>query len=385
MFGNLRQRTREFTTKQLIEFIGRLEITFKNMMKFDIVGTREHRGYLNGFSGYREQWEQVLRAGGPAPSPAVSGTSFSVDVDYECSGGRRVGAQLESRFVEMVGVCSADMEPFLRSFGCTELSPFCKSFKSLEEVAKVYFTYMGSKYGQKSRHSQLWPLNFANSPVDVEDGDSEDGDDAAPTAADADNEDIVAMVETFARHVGEKEPEEDLEVALVCDDDGPVVEDVFNCSAFRDLICFRMDGGDGARALAVAHQCLAYLQAKERGQADGVQKFKSLTGRWFAARASRGEGATRIGTPESVRNHMLKRDDIVYLRQRYYRVTTVYKKSYRKWRMEASAPPANDTVVHVVHAVFVAGAIRENSALTVRTRCVLMRGDMLAEALMIIV
>eukprot|EP00918_Siedleckia_nematoides_P032584 GHVU01070779.1.p1 GENE.GHVU01070779.1~~GHVU01070779.1.p1 ORF type:complete len:762 (+),score=80.80 GHVU01070779.1:258-2543(+) len=386
MFGNVRARHREFTTKELVEHVGRLETTFKNMTKFDIVGSSEHRGYLSGFAGYREHLAEVLRGG--ADSPAVPPTSFSVDVNYESEAS--VASQIEQSFVELCNAATRDMGPFLNGMGCADVSPFCRRFGSLKELAQVYFEYMGGSHLQDSRHAAiLWSLHPRCAPgqeVTPEENDVEEGDGAAE-GADAEEDDILAMVESFARHLDEGTENDDAgesELPPMCSLEEPIVLDVFNCAAFKSLLEVRVDDANASEALVWAEKCLSDFKATQRGQADGVQKFKSLTGRWFAATQARGQEATRGGVPPAARDYLLKRNDILYYDRRYIRVLSVYRKSYNKWRQEASGSADNGTVVHVVEALHAGGLLRENDSMPVRNRTKLMRGDALATALIIV-
>eukprot|EP00918_Siedleckia_nematoides_P084791 GHVU01186328.1.p1 GENE.GHVU01186328.1~~GHVU01186328.1.p1 ORF type:complete len:288 (-),score=14.80 GHVU01186328.1:740-1603(-) len=121
MFGNFRQWRREFTVKEFVEHSSKLETTFRNMMRHNIIGPSSSRGYLSGFSSYTQHLDMMVAnratsVNRSSNSEVDAGSSCcetreGVDVDYECSRGVSVGAQIEERVLTAINkVCDEMLE-----------------------------------------------------------------------------------------------------------------------------------------------------------------------------------------------------------------------------------------------------------------------------------
>eukprot|EP00918_Siedleckia_nematoides_P050333 GHVU01110211.1.p1 GENE.GHVU01110211.1~~GHVU01110211.1.p1 ORF type:complete len:338 (+),score=46.10 GHVU01110211.1:93-1106(+) len=329
---------------------------------------------------------------------------MAVDVIYD-SAERPVSSQIETPFLAMVEAVNRDMAGFLGGLGCEKLSPFCRSFRSMREVAGVFLGFWGSRYAKASRHSDLpVPQEVRVVPDSVsrhdqddegekEENEDEDGGIEENVEEGGDRVDaLVHLVEKFRQNVDEAGVNEEAPAATnteaaalppLCDGSQAVVSDVFNCAAFVDLLRISSPEANADGVLSAATACLMELRAREPGRADSLQKYKSLNGRWFGQRREAADGLA-AGPTQRASSRKLRRDDVLLFERRYMRVLSVYVKSYGKLRIVDEADATSDTIVHTAEAVSVQGQIRVNYSILARDRYQLWMGDELADAFVII-
>jgi len=97
---------------------------------------------------------------------------------------------------------------------------------------------------------------------------------------------------------------------------------------------------------------------QSKGSITNLQKFKTLNQRWFKATTE-----TMEKLPES---NLLERDYIYEKNGVYYRVLTLFKKSYGKWRYEQRQIKGPDLRIHVQELEVFFGAFMP----TTRYHCV---------------
>ena len=79
------------------------------------------------------------------------------------------------------------------------------------------------------------------------------------------------------------------------------------------------------------------LDLKERGSSESLQKAKSLQGRWFCQQK-----------PYVIVDNAVKRNLIISYGSNIYRVLSVYRKSYNKWRIVESSEKNDSTMFHAI-------------------------------------
>eukprot|EP00918_Siedleckia_nematoides_P105958 GHVU01231286.1.p1 GENE.GHVU01231286.1~~GHVU01231286.1.p1 ORF type:complete len:750 (-),score=74.81 GHVU01231286.1:231-2339(-) len=398
-FGNLRQRRREFTVNEFIQHISRLETAFRNMTTHDVKGSGNGGGYLDGFPAYREHLASMVAARSAADGNAcddrvADAASFLVDVAYD-NVEVPVSSQIESTVVTMIHAVNREMRAFTRRFECDKLSPFYRDVHSMKELAAVYLGFMGQKYASESKYSYLSVpehVLVASDAVDVHLDDVEgDRENEEEGQAHHETNALVDLVERFSRDtdtavraVGDTDDSQvqELELPPLCSLNDSAVLDTFNSAAFGSLLRLSAEE-DVHRVLSVATECLRELRTREPGRADALQKHQSLNGRWFGQRRPE-EPTLASGQLPFARNHLLSRNDVLFYDRRYVRVLSVYKFSYRKWRLVDAADASDDTVVHTAEALVVAGVFRVNYSIPARLRYNMCKGSKVAEASVIV-
>eukprot|EP00918_Siedleckia_nematoides_P004456 GHVU01009917.1.p1 GENE.GHVU01009917.1~~GHVU01009917.1.p1 ORF type:complete len:1028 (+),score=110.56 GHVU01009917.1:417-3500(+) len=358
----------------LVDRIGRLEVAFKNMVTYNISGSQSQKGYMSGFKAYKEQLDKMLSTqrrtvssqqapGRPSASSVSGGRPTGVDIDYDCKGGKSVGAQLAATVLETVNSVSSEVGELLKHFGCATLSPFCRQYSDLKELAAVFFQYMPLAYQRQSRHRNLAAV-ICPAVVETECVESDpptDATDSTDDAADAladivrslqDNLAIASDEDTIT--MGEKE----LPPLIHANEPSPADEGV-HCREFYDILRLTKDDLTGVKAFMLARQCLQAVGAKERGRSDMLLKAKSLKGRWYSA-----DGGPSAGIGDGVEGNAgfkLARDDVFRVDGTFVRLLSVYRKSHNKLRMLSAAAGDKGTIVHCSVAKAVFGRYAEDS------------------------
>ena len=78
---------------------------------------------------------------------------------------------------------------------------------------------------------------------------------------------------------------------------------------------------------------------KVNGSTTELRKVQSLKGRWFRVKMANVEKMDDWNT--------ITRDDIYFRDECYYRVLSVYKKSYNKWRLESTGSKKEKMKIHL--------------------------------------
>ena len=82
-----------------------------------------------------------------------------------------------------------------------------------------------------------------------------------------------------------------------------------------------------------------FEKTKTCGSSNNLQKVKSLNQRWFKA--------TKNTIEKLLNANLLSRDYIYQKGGTFYRILSVFKKSYSKWRYETHADEGESIMVHV--------------------------------------
>eukprot|EP00918_Siedleckia_nematoides_P019598 GHVU01041807.1.p1 GENE.GHVU01041807.1~~GHVU01041807.1.p1 ORF type:complete len:777 (+),score=97.28 GHVU01041807.1:224-2332(+) len=382
-FGTMRQHRREFSVKDLIERVGVLETAFKNVTQFNIRSSSSSKGYMAGFDDYAKAVGGMLRKQSNAANSSSADQSGpveagGVDVDYE--GSVPVAKQIEQQFLDVVNGASMEMRRLLKQFGCVGMSPFCDPIADFGDLARKFFSYMPEPYREQSKHSALMsarPIaDGGETDDDVEDEEQEiaDGEDEC--------EGLVHIIRSFQRNLCSQEVNPSLEESC----DPPAAErgisDAVCSEEFNNIFRLPLDEVFGVHMFVLARQCLQGLHTSERGRNDSLRKANTLRGRWFATPAGEEDGETVASSNTST--FVLKRNDMFRLDAKRFRILSVYRKSYNKWRMCDSAESDSETIVHYVQTVRMLGRFFHVEASRGQSRYGLIRGDELKRATRIV-
>eukprot|EP00918_Siedleckia_nematoides_P081091 GHVU01177873.1.p1 GENE.GHVU01177873.1~~GHVU01177873.1.p1 ORF type:complete len:768 (+),score=67.45 GHVU01177873.1:515-2818(+) len=370
-FGNLRQWRREFSTKDLIERAAVVETTFKNMMNYNIVGSSCKKGYMYTFDAYRQQVASMMSAqAASCARPAAQLGSGSLDPFGRDDAG--VGsATINGELIRVLNAVSNEMTPFLRQLGCTTVSPFCRDFSDLRDLASVFFNYMPPDYRKASRHQGLLAPGGSTDDGEEEECGYNDGD-CATGDADAPLHHIVSSLNEQAAVAVE-----DVIVSDAVPADEPVVSNEFlpDCDAFNSILTLQKDELAGERCFVLALDCLDGVRAKESGREDSLLKANTLQGRWWA------KAGTAVAAPchSDGAKYLLTRNDVFRVDGRSLRILSVYRKSYNKCRIIQAAASDSGTKVHYVEVAENFGSLTTKKAEKGKCRYGSILGSELAE------
>ena len=115
----------------------------------------------------------------------------------------------------------------------------------------------------------------------------------------------------------------------------------FDVEMFYNFIGLDVNNENVGKLLKLMYESMEnnLENAKSRGSSNNLQKVKSLNQRWFKAAKN-----TIEKLPET---NLLSRDYIYQKCGTFYRILSVFKKSYGKWRYEIHADEGESVMVHV--------------------------------------
>eukprot|EP00918_Siedleckia_nematoides_P033991 GHVU01073972.1.p1 GENE.GHVU01073972.1~~GHVU01073972.1.p1 ORF type:complete len:353 (+),score=34.31 GHVU01073972.1:170-1228(+) len=324
------------------------------MMTHGIVGASSGKGYMSGFEGYREAVAAMLSSrSGTVNEEAAADSGRPASADS----GPPASANTESSFLATTGIVAHQMQELLSELGCKDLSPFCRQFGNFGELASVFFRFMDRNY--KFIHSRH--VSLASCTSDVGPSEEEPAEDVVDGRG-------VACDYTLAREVDELqmalsstgESEKGVEVvgvaASVSSEEEACLQGTMSCEPFT-LLLRKRGVFEGLEALDLAGECLTQLRAKETGHIDSRQKANSLAGRWFVSQST---VMSPVGRAQLVGERLLKRNDIIYVDNKFYRVLCLFSKSYNKLRAVASAVAKDNASCHAVQVVSMLSTFSEN-------------------------
>ena len=281
IFGGWRGQKREATTQECTELEEKRDRKVKAIFASNLKVSRDpQKGYAATFDSFVEVG-RVASVGEPGGPVDVNMTDEAA-VDL-----------LWNEIGPIINAATTKMTSLLRRFGVkpAAMSPFCRKVESISELLKVYLAKLPKDSGVDMAEG------LDNEDND-EDNDENNDEDEVPSARTSSRVDLTSLRELLEEVETEREsnPENldidsDLEEDGEDDDDEPVgIENVIfgedgeygsttaSRKFFSLLAATTMD--DMVMAAKNGILCLQ-LKKNERGSTTGVQKFQSLTGRWY--------------------------------------------------------------------------------------------------------
>ena len=115
----------------------------------------------------------------------------------------------------------------------------------------------------------------------------------------------------------------------------------FDLQKFYQFIRFDINNENVGKMLQIMYESMGknYEKKKSWGSSNRLQKVESLEQQWFQATKD---------TIEKLPNKIFLSRDYIYLKNsKHYRVHSVFKKSYGKWRFEPHANEGESVMAHV--------------------------------------
>ena len=115
----------------------------------------------------------------------------------------------------------------------------------------------------------------------------------------------------------------------------------FDCQCFYNFISEDVSNSNVGKMLCHMQDSMRSSMEKKRveGSTTELQKVQSLKGRWFKVKSTSLEDVDG--------GEFIQQDDIYVVNDKIYRVLSVFKKSYNKWRLERSAKKNDNLKVHL--------------------------------------
>ena len=311
-FGTARSWRREFTINEFLIYCNKLDIILKNVIENDIRTGSSSKGYMHGFKGFADVVSRKKNKL-TKKSSTYRNDSWAVDVDYS---GIPIIEQIQDKIIGAIRRINTPVLNLMKIFEMEQVSLYCTDVSSLDDLCSIYQSSSrrdGSILGKEHHFKQIQKIDteeitqrLSKLALDFNNG---NGMEMSPVDETIDPEEIARV-----------KLSKELDV-LDC-----WIE--FDCEFFYNFIGQDVSNANVGRLLN--HMRDSINSSMERKRVDGsiteLQKVQSLKGRWFNVKVNNVED---LGDGENI-----KRDDIYKIYDDHYRVLSVFKKSYNKWRME---------------------------------------------------
>ena len=322
-FGTTRSWKREFTVGEFITYSNKLETIMKNAIENEIYSSTSAKGYMSGFKGFADVINGIKTKLCKTYNKN-EGVDVSVDIDYS----KPVSVQIEKNLMEVI---SRTQKPILRImvlFGIKEFSPYCGKINSMKDICTIY----------QSCSREL--IQETDLPT-IQNTPSKWDDEAlvrqmANLAIEFNDETFTSTKDT---NINEMMDQQTLIKKLHKERES--FELKFDCEKFWNFMRYNMSNENVGNMLHLMKESIDLSREKKRivGSTTNLQKVKSLNGRWFQR--------TKENIEDFSDKNSLERDCIFEKNGKFFRVLSIFKKSYGKWRHERSGCIKEKLKVHV--------------------------------------
>jgi hypothetical protein len=297
-------------------------------------------GYMSGFKGFMDA---IIRVTGKhkesqeGQSDEVQETG--VKVDYA----KPVANQIEDDLISVIEDCQHEMMKLFRSMGVVDGnmhkgSSLCCTIRSMNDLARIVASYAPSSTVQNSQ-TMVQPWDSYPEYSDVLDEDNIEADVQNLVQC---NETLEALVRDIGNIDAIDDDEIDVEscVREIMQQQSSILS--VDTSQLQNWIQPQIYDSDPTSFDFLTRMKGIMGKASSRGTSSANQKVNSLQGRWFA----------KVDKNMGTCNGDLKRNVVVEIDSNFYKITSVYLKSYNKWRIDDSVNITDKAKVHLTKVNF---------------------------------
>lgn len=322
-FGTARGWRREFTINEFLIYSNKIDLIMKNVLKHDIKTSTSQKGYMHGFQSFANVVKQI----NSKLSKKKSNDTFdpwSVDVDYNSSS--PVVDQINTKVITAIKRIQAPVLTLMRLYGMEDISLYCSNIESISDICSIY---------QLINQNKSVSMNSTVSVVSNQEEEQEKLLECLTNIALDFNTENVDVDSTDSHPIVES----DIITHLMRNDD--LIEETIDCENFFRFISYALSNKNIGMMLHYMSCSMNTLFEKQsvEGSITSLQKVQSLQGRWFKVNTKNVEA---IGT-----GTLIERNCIFLKNGKYYRVMSVFKKSYNKWRHERQGNSKERMKVHL--------------------------------------
>ena len=322
-FGTARSWRREFTVNEFLIYCNKIDYIMKNVVEHDIRTSTSQKGYMHGFQGFANVVKEMNSKLSKKNVPNVV-DSWAVDVDYNST--VPIIEQISSKVVKAIKRIQGPILNLMRLFGMNDISSYCSSIDSVNDICSIYQSMSRqhstisnvdnrtSNRNEQNADEMLARLTDIALDFNAGNGNSE--------SADAQ----LIVPSNIITNLIQKE----------CS----IVEEL-DCEIFFKFISQDISSNNIGHMLHYMSQsmCSSFEKNTTQGSISSLQKVQSLKGRWFKVNANNVE---QISNGDSV-----ERNSIYFHKGKYYRVLSIFQKTYNKWRHERMGKKNDKMKVHL--------------------------------------
>ena len=295
------------------------------MIESDIRSCSSTKGYMQGFKGFADVVSKI-KDKLMKKSSVCDDNSWAVDVDYS---GTPIIEQIQHKILGAIKRINTPILNLMKIFQMDQVSLYCTEISSLDDLCSIY-------QSSSRHHGNIFDKEHHLKQKQIHDTE-EITERLSKLALDfiSGNGTDTPLVDELIDHA---------EIAtnkLASEPDSSDCWIEFDCENFYDFIGQDVNNANVGRLLN--HMSNSISNSMERKRVDGsiteLQKVQSLKGRWFNVKSKNVED---YGDGENI-----SRNDIYKIRDDFYRVLCVLKKTYNKWRMETYGKKNENLKIHL--------------------------------------
>ena len=213
----------------------------------------------------------------------------------------------------------------MRVFGMDEISSYCGNIDSINDICSIYLNASRPKSiilgnlkipDEKLKRDEEEMMNrLTNLALDFNAGNGNCKSDISPINVSTIINDVMKTSETN--------------------------EEVFNCEIFFRFISYDIANNNIGNMLYYMSESMktTFEKNKVKGSITSLQKVQSFKGQWFAV--------SKENIEELTTGNFVERNCIYTKDGNFYRVLSVFKKPYNKWRHERQGKRTDKLKVHI--------------------------------------
>jgi len=295
----------------------------KNVLEHDIKTSTSQKGYMHGFQGFANVIKQInLKLSKKEKHDIID--TWAVDVDYVST--TPIVDQINSKVVEAIRRIQTPVLNLMRLYGMEDISSYCGNINSIADICSIYQTVT-------HRNSV-----FNNNKKRQNEDKNEKTDQMVQRLTD------IAL--DFNGGSGNNDPIDitPIDVSAIitdCFQENESIKEEFNTEHFFRFVTYEITQKNIGNMLHYMSYSMntSFEKRSVEGSISPLQKVQSLKGRWFKVNPKNVEAINSGQTIER---------NCIYLKKgKYFRVMSIFKKSYNKWRHERKGGIKEKMKVHL--------------------------------------
>ena len=296
----------------------------KNVIEYDIKTTSSQKGYMHGFQGFANVIKKINTK--LSKNKFESNLdSWAVDVDYNST--IPIVEQIGTNVISAINRIQGPILNLMRLYGMQDISLFCGTIEKVSDICSIYQTM------SKENFMKIGEVQISDFPHQKNEEEM--------------MERLTNLALDFNAGNGNEmnnDDKESIHPNIVINDilkNDKVHVEEFDCENFFNIISsdFRKNNVGNMLCYMSEAMNINFERQKVKGSISSLQKVQSLQGRWFSVKKKNVE---KIVTGDSI-----ERNCIFLKNKRYYRVLSVFKKTYNKWRHERRGERKEKMKVHL--------------------------------------
>ena len=322
-FGTARSWKREFTINEFLTYTNKIDFIMKNVLQYDIKTSTSQKGYMHGFQSFANVVKEI-NSKLSNKDKQEKFDPWSVDIDYKSA--TPIVDQINEKVITAIKRIQQPVLTLMCLYGMEDISLYCDNIESIADICSIY-----QKLSQKRS-----PVSYNMvRAIEVKENKQDELMERLTN---------IALDFNSRNSINDSDDNQQIVVSDIVNEvlkDQNMIEEKIDCENFFRFVSCALSNQNIGMMLHYMSRSMNTTFEKHSvdGSISSLQKVKSLQGRWFKVNTKNVEA---IGT-----GTLVERNCIFLKNETYYRVMSVFKKSYNKWRHEKKGNLKDKMKVHL--------------------------------------